>query len=126
MQILHQRQDVGAGLRVEVAGRLVGQQDRRIHGQRARDRDALALAARELVGKMIQARAQLHQVEQLARPIVDLLARPAAQMQRQRDVLDARQARQQIEELKDEAELVPPHRASAHRRRDRRGAGRRA
>ena len=35
-------------LRVEVAGRLVGQQDRGVVDQRARDRDALLLAAREL------------------------------------------------------------------------------
>ena len=41
--------DLDAGLRVEVAGRLVGQQDRRIVHERARDRDALALAAGQLV-----------------------------------------------------------------------------
>ena len=40
--------DVAAGRAVEVAGRLVGQQDRRVVGERARDRDALLLAAREL------------------------------------------------------------------------------
>jgi hypothetical protein len=33
-------------------GRLVGEQDRRVVHQRAGDRDALALAARELVGPM--------------------------------------------------------------------------
>ena len=35
-------------LRVEVAGRLVGEHDRRLRDQRPRDRDALLLAAREL------------------------------------------------------------------------------
>ena len=110
VQIADEPQNVGAGLRVEIACRLVRQQDRRIHRQRARNGDALALSARQLVRKMVHARGQLHEVEQLARAIVDLLPRPAAQVQRQRHVLDARQARQQIEELKDEAELVPPHR----------------
>ncbi len=41
--------DLGRGLRVEIAGRLVGEQDRGLVDQRARDRDALLLAARELV-----------------------------------------------------------------------------
>ena len=36
------------GARVEVAGRLVGEQDARRVGDRARDRDALLLAARKL------------------------------------------------------------------------------
>ena len=40
--------DLPAGGAVEIAGRLVGEQDRRIVGERARDRDALLLAAREL------------------------------------------------------------------------------
>ena len=44
------RHDLGAGLRVEVARRLVGQQDRRIVDERARDRHALPLTARQLVG----------------------------------------------------------------------------
>ena len=39
---------VGAGLRVEVAGRLVGEDHARLDDERARDRDALLLAAREL------------------------------------------------------------------------------
>ena len=46
---LEQRHDLDAGLRVEVAGRLVGEQDRRVVHERAGDRDALALTARELV-----------------------------------------------------------------------------
>ena len=38
------------GRRVDRAGRLVGEQQARLVGERARDRDALALAARELAG----------------------------------------------------------------------------
>ena len=45
MQPREQRHDLGAGLRIEVAGRLVGEQDRRVVDQRPRDRHALALAA---------------------------------------------------------------------------------
>ena len=45
----HQRDDLGGALAVEVAGRLVGPDDRRVVDERARDRDALPLAAGELV-----------------------------------------------------------------------------
>ena len=51
--------DFDAGLRVEVAGRLVGEQDRRVVHQRARDGDALALTARQLVRPVRRARRQL-------------------------------------------------------------------
>ena len=64
---LEQRHDFDAGLRVEVAGRLVGEQDRRVVDERARDRDALALAARQLVGPVRHALAEL-----------DLVAAPAS------------------------------------------------
>ena len=50
LQIANELQDLGAGMRVEVARGLVGQQDWRIHRQRAGDRDALPLAAAQLVG----------------------------------------------------------------------------
>ena len=47
---------LGAGLRVEVARRLVREQDRRVVHERSRDRDALTLTARELVRTMRHAR----------------------------------------------------------------------
>ena len=46
--------------RVEVAGRLVGQHDRRVVGERARDGDALLLAARELRRIVVRAIGQPH------------------------------------------------------------------
>ena len=48
VQLVQQREDVLAGAAVEVAGRLVGEHDRRPPEQRAGDRDPLALAARQL------------------------------------------------------------------------------
>ena len=125
VQVANQREDLLAGARVEVAGRLVGEQDRRIDRQRAGDRDALPLAARQLVGQMLQPVSELHERQQLARALVDLLARPAAQVQRQADVLEARQRRQQVEELEDEADLVAPDARQRHRRRGRRALRRR-
>ncbi len=48
VDLQQQVDDVAAGRAVEIAGRFVRQQDRRVVGERAGDRDALLLAAREL------------------------------------------------------------------------------
>ena len=110
VQIADQREDLLAGVRVEIAGRFVGEQNRRIDRQRARDRDALALAAGQFLGQMLQAMTELHQRRAApSRARCTFAPRPAAQMQRQPDVLETRQRRQQIEELKDESDLVAPH-----------------
>ena len=106
MQIAYEPQDLGAGLSIEISRRFIREQNRGIDRQRARNGDALALPARQLVRKMIRPRGQADQLEQLARPIVDFLPWPAAQVERQRHILEAGQARQEVEELKYEAELV--------------------
>ena len=49
--------------RVEIARRLVGEQDRRPIDERAGDGDALALAAGQLVGPVLHAIAELHALE---------------------------------------------------------------
>ena len=110
VQIAQQRENLGAGPRVEIAGRLVPEQDRRIDRQRPRNRDALALAAGELVGQMIDALSEADEIAAVRRArVLRLPARPAPQMQRQGDVLGGRQRRQQVEELEDEPDLVAPH-----------------
>ena len=55
---LEQIDDVRAGVAVEISRRLVGEQDSRRVGERARDRDALLFAAGELRGEMIEPIAQ--------------------------------------------------------------------
>ena len=54
-QLVQQRQHFDAALAVERAGRLVGEDDLAAVHQRARDRHALLLAARELVGLVLEA-----------------------------------------------------------------------
>ena len=110
VEILDEREDLATGLGIEIAGRLVGQQDRRIDRQRSRDRHALALTARQLLGQMREAggRAARASSSSVARSWT-FDARPAAEMQRQPDILQTRQRRQQVEELKDEPDLVAPH-----------------
>ena len=52
----HQVDDLAAGRLVEISGRLVGDEDRRIRHQRPRERDALLLAARKLRRVMAEPR----------------------------------------------------------------------
>ena len=93
--------------RVEVARRLVGEQSAGSRDERARDRDALLLAAGELARLVVEAVAEPDALErgggQRAR-----VALPAAAVveQRQLDVLQRARARQQVEALEDEAELL--------------------
>src|SRR5882672_2152859 len=105
---MDQLQDLGAGVRIEISGRLVSEQ----HGGRERERPgdghALALAAREFIGRMVQAITKLHHFKESAGPLLDLFARKAFQMEGESDVLDASKAGKEIEELKDEADLVAP------------------
>ena len=103
---MDQLQDLSARMRIQVARGFICQQNRRIHAKRPSDCHPLALAAGEFVRQMIQALAQTDQVQQLSRTFLNFLARPAAQMQRKRHVLQARKSRQQIEELEDEPDLV--------------------
>ena len=60
------RHDLAAGLHVEGAGRLVGEDQARTADEGSGDRDALLLAAGELVGLRLQAFAEPHALEHLA------------------------------------------------------------
>ncbi len=95
-----------AGGAVEIAGRLVGQQQRRAGDEGARDRDALLLAARQLAGIVPQAmpepdpsQRRLGQREGVAMP---------SQFERDRDVLARRHRRQQVKALEHDPDMTPP------------------
>ncbi len=106
VQLVEEVHDLGRGGRVEVAGRLVGEEDRRVVDQRAGDGHALALAAGELVGLVVHALAEPDPLQGAARPFPALAARHAGVDQRQLDVLQRVGARQQVEGLEDEADLL--------------------
>jgi hypothetical protein len=55
VEVAYEGQDLGAGMGVQVAGGLIGEEDGRGKGEGAGDGDALALAAGELVGEVIEA-----------------------------------------------------------------------
>ena len=106
VELLEQGQDLDAGARVQVAGGLVGQQQRGLGDQGAGDGDPLLLTARELVGLVVAAVAQAHALERL--PGRGGGIEPAARAvveQGQLDVLLGAGAGQQIESLEDEADV---------------------
>ena len=88
------------------ARRRAGSADRPTARARSRRADARRRRARRADDP---AGAELDERQQLARALVDFRARPAAQVQRQADILQADQRRQQVEELEDEADLVAAH-----------------
>ena len=108
VQPVHQAEDVLGRLAVEVARRLVGDDQRRVGDDRARDRDALLLAARKLggivlhpVGEAPPARAPLRR----ARAGAPAPGRRVSS-QRQLDVLERGQHRHQVVELENEADAL--------------------
>ena len=104
-RVAQQREDLAAGRRVEVAGRLVGEHHAGPRDERAGDGDALLLAAREL-GRAVRrgGRRGRPSAIELVEPLRVGLA--AGELERQRDVLGRREHREQVEELEDEADVV--------------------
>ena len=104
--VIEESHDFDAGLGIEVAGGLVGQDDGGAVDQGAGDGHALALAAGELIGLVIHALAQAD-VGQRFLGAVDALGGGGAVVdQRQLHVVQRGGAGQQIEGLKDEADLL--------------------
>ena len=103
---VEQLHDPDRRLGIEVAGRLVGQQQRRVVDERARDRDALLLAAGELVGIVVQLGREAGEAQDVGHLLAHLAARPAGHLQRVGDVVVDRPVRQQLEVLEDDAEVA--------------------
>ena len=93
-----------AGLAVEVAGRLVGEDDLRAGAQRAGDGDALLLAAGELRREVVGAMGQAHLGEHGAGRLEGVGL--AGELQRQGHVLQRRHGRHQMERLEDDADVA--------------------
>ena len=106
VQLVEQRENLYGGLRVEIAGGLVREQDRRMRDERAGDRHALPLSAGELVRQMMAAVGKPDALEHALRLGAAVREAQAAIDQRLHHVLQRGRARQQIEVLKDEADLL--------------------
>ena len=85
--------DVAAGTLVERAGRLIGENDGRLHGECAGDGDALHLAAAHLTGTLGRKLTQSQSFQPQHGRIGGLLVACTAQHHRQGDVFDGRQFR---------------------------------
>ena len=97
---------------VEVAGRFVGEHQRRAVGERAGDRDALLLAARQFGRAVVETLAEPERAEQAVGAFDGLRARCAADHLRQHDILARVEIGQQVVELVDEAQGVAAQRGA--------------
>ncbi len=100
----HEGEDLATGPRVEVARRLIREDDLRPTGQRPGDGNALLLPSRELRRSMLDPASETDGVDHQIQPALVGLA--AGEHQRQGDVLQRRQRRHQVERLEDEADPV--------------------
>jgi hypothetical protein len=101
--------DGGSG--VQIARGFVRQQHLRFIYETAGDGHTLLLAAGKLVGKMVRAICQTHDLEAVQRAIANLprgMATGATVQHGKLDILERRRAREEIEALKNEAELLIP------------------
>ena len=109
MELLQHSQHLAAGVAVQRAGGLVGQNDRRIPGQRPGNGDALLLTAGKLAGLVFQLIAQPHLLQCLAGPAAALGAGHARIDQRHLHVFQQIQFGQQVILLEDEAQHLVAH-----------------
>jgi len=108
VQVQQQVEDVLAVGGVEVAGRLVGQDDGRAQDKGARQRNALLLAAGELHRIMVESRRETHRVQQLPGAVQTVL--PAAgvvvEFVGQQHIFQRGERRDELVALKDKADRL--------------------
>jgi hypothetical protein len=100
----HERQDLGARARVEVAGGLVGEDDLGPARQRPRDGDALLLTTRELRRPVPEARAEPDDGDDLVEP--SAVGPVTGEAHGQEDVLPRGERRDEVELLEHEPHPV--------------------
>ncbi len=103
---LQQVEDRTRGFGIERGRRFIRQQYLRLARQRASDADALLLAAADLRWIAILLRGQPDQIEQRQHGGFDVGTARTGQFERQRDVVEHRARRQQVEVLEDHADLA--------------------
>ena len=95
--------------RIEVARRFVGDENGRLMHDRPGDGGTLQFATRHLGRVGVEARRQADLVADQPGLGSGRGRTEAAEQQRQGHVLEQRQGRQQVEELEDEPDAIPPH-----------------
>ena len=110
VDLLEEAEDVDRELRVEVAGGLVGEDERRLADDGARDGDALLLAAGEDARRILAAPREPDALERLADARADEALRQPEHLERDGDVLVDAPRRDELEVLEDDAEVAPQER----------------
>src|SRR5262245_1986846 len=105
VEVLQDPHDLVAHLAVEIPRGLVGGEYLRRADDRPRDGDPLLLAAGELAGEVADAGGEAHAVERGERALVALRSRETPVEERNLDVVEDGEVRDQMEGLKDEADL---------------------
>jgi len=106
----HKGQEFASGVAVELAGRLIGDDQARAAGQGACDSDTLLLTTTHLVGAMVGPLFEADQgqrVHHAGAPLSGVA--DASDAQGQLDILEGRENRQESEALEDEADHIAPH-----------------
>src|SRR6266542_4313545 len=106
IQTLEQIHDLFAGFRIEITGRLVGQNNRRPVDERTRDGDALTLTAGKLIGFVMHAIAEADVCQHLRRTFHATFGLDTRINERQLDVAQRCRSREKVERLKHEADLA--------------------
>src|SRR5919198_110407 len=101
-----QIEDLLSGLRIQLSGRLVRQEEWRVVGEGDRDRDSLLFASAELVGPVNRAIGHPHQGQEAGGPFLSGGRRRARESHRESDVLLCGQGGHEVEELEDEAHAL--------------------
>ena len=105
LQFVEQVQDFLGGPGVQVAGGLVGDNQRRVGDNRPRDADALLLAAGKLARPMSHAIRQANQLQDRHHLALAFGTRQRQEQERQLDILIGAQDRQQVIELEHEPDV---------------------
>ena len=98
-----------AALGVQGTRRLVREQEGRLVGEGPGDREALALPAGERARRGLGLVGQAEQVEQVPSPRLGRAPLLARDHRRQGDVLEHGHALEEVEELEDDADVLPSH-----------------
>src|SRR3954471_9596620 len=104
MKILQQAEHIPCRRRVQVAGGLVGEDQRRLGDERTSNGDPLLLATRKLTGTVFEPVVEADAGQRPDSALTPLVARHARVRERQLDVARRGQRRKEVELLKDEAD----------------------
>ena len=108
VELVHQVEDLAGGHAIEIAGRLVGNQEVGVGDDRPGDRHALFLAAGELAGIVVLASLKADDPQAPSSHFHAACASKMGQEERQFDVFQSGQDGDQVVCLEDEADVVGP------------------